>query len=181
MSYEKIPLIEDNENQAVRAFLMLFGQPGLTTKQMRKHLIESGYPFWPDAFKDDDQHLSKQCAQFWLKYLFDCEKPIVKEHPSCAICGRDYLPLLCPRVDCCIQKDKDNNDFNDSEKSKVLQEIAQIHTFVTEFSKKLVSLAETVSDATQPANPVGGLVKMGGCPDCGKQNCAVRSCSRSGI
>ena len=67
----------DGENRAVRSFLMLYGQPGLTVGAMRKHLIALGFPHWPEWVEfggpGDAAHLTKGGAQHWLRHLFALE------------------------------------------------------------------------------------------------------------
>jgi hypothetical protein len=65
-------LDEDGENLAVRAFLMLYGTPGLSALKMKKHMIASGHPYFPDWV--DDVHLTKAGAQLWLRQLFALEQ-----------------------------------------------------------------------------------------------------------
>lgn len=70
------PLIKDNENQAIRTFLMLYGgNSGLTIGQMKKHMSMSGYPLWPNWVIDDilENHLTKWDAQDWLRHLLNLE------------------------------------------------------------------------------------------------------------
>ncbi|WP_338496314.1 hypothetical protein [Delftia tsuruhatensis] len=71
----------DGENQAVRMFLLLYGQPGLTVARMRKHMGAAGWPQVPEwATKPEAQgHLTKAGAQSWLRHLFALEYP---ETPS---------------------------------------------------------------------------------------------------
>ena len=68
-------LSNDGENQAVLAFLALYGccnNP--TVKGMREHLILSGFDgCWPEWANTYDHHLTKFCAQNWLRYLFGLE------------------------------------------------------------------------------------------------------------
>lgn len=64
-------LDEDGENRAVRAFLMLYGTPGLTAKKMQKHMEMSGFHTHPDWV--NDEHLTKAGAQLWLRLLFSLE------------------------------------------------------------------------------------------------------------
>jgi len=70
-------LDEDGENQAVRMFLMAYGEPGLTVARMRRHMELAGWPQAPDwALKPEAQgHLTKAGAQSWLRHLFALEKP----------------------------------------------------------------------------------------------------------
>ena len=71
------PLMKDNENMAVRCFLMLYGgNCGVTIEKMRNHMVSSGYPLWP-AWVDtveDTSHLTKFDAQMWIRYLFSLEE-----------------------------------------------------------------------------------------------------------
>ena len=65
----------DGENRAVRAFLMIYGTPGLTIGKMRTHMTMSGHPHWPDWAEDslEHAHLTKGGAQHWLRHLFALE------------------------------------------------------------------------------------------------------------
>ncbi|MDX4956276.1 hypothetical protein [Delftia acidovorans] len=69
----------DGENQAVRMFLLLYGQPGLTVARMREHMEAAGWPQVPEwATKPEAQgHLTKAGAQSWLRHLFALEIPYV--------------------------------------------------------------------------------------------------------
>ena len=66
---------EEGENQAVRCFLMVYGQPGLTVWQMVAHMRRCGYdtttPEWPRT--TEIRHLTKAGAQMWLRHLFSLE------------------------------------------------------------------------------------------------------------
>jgi hypothetical protein len=65
----------EGENKAVRFFLMLYGQPGLTVGQMKGHMRMSGFKMWP-AWVDtepDGAHLTKAGAQLWIRHLFATE------------------------------------------------------------------------------------------------------------
>jgi hypothetical protein len=65
----------EGENKAVRFFLMLYGQPGLTVGQMKGHMRMSGFKMWP-AWVDtepDGAHLTKAGAQLWIRHLFALE------------------------------------------------------------------------------------------------------------
>jgi hypothetical protein len=65
---------EDGENRAVRAFLMHYGAPGLTVKQMRDNMRRAGWEgCWPAWAADVDGHLTKLGAQNWLRHLFALE------------------------------------------------------------------------------------------------------------
>jgi len=68
-------LDEDGENQAVRMFLMAYGEPGLTVARMRRHMELAGWPQAPEwATKPEAQgHLTKGGAQDWLRHLFSLE------------------------------------------------------------------------------------------------------------
>ena len=66
----------EGENKAVRCFLMLYGQAGLTVGQMKKHMAMSGFKSWPvwvDADEMAKHHLTKAGAQLWLRHLFSLE------------------------------------------------------------------------------------------------------------
>jgi hypothetical protein len=65
----------DGENKAVRSFLMLYGQPGLTVGQMKKHMNRSGFKAWPAwvGAEPDGAHLTKAGAQLWIRHLFALE------------------------------------------------------------------------------------------------------------
>ncbi len=62
----------EGENKAVRSFLMLYGQPGLTVGQMKKHMTMSGFKSWPTwvETEHDGAHLTKAGAQLWIRHLF---------------------------------------------------------------------------------------------------------------
>ena len=79
------PLLDDDgENRAVRAFLMHYGAPGLTVKQQRDNMRSAGFiDYWPMWVGQVDGHLTKACAQSWLRYLFALE-------------GKDGVPVLQP-------------------------------------------------------------------------------------
>lgn len=70
-------LDEDGENQAVRTFLMAYGEPGLTVARMRRHMELAGWPQAPEwTTKPEAQgHLTKGGAQDWLRHLFALERP----------------------------------------------------------------------------------------------------------
>lgn len=63
------------ENMAVRSFLMLYGQPGVTVGQMKKHMSMSGFKSWPAwvETEHDGAHLTKAGAQLWIRYLFSLD------------------------------------------------------------------------------------------------------------
>jgi hypothetical protein len=65
----------EGENKAVRSFLMLYGQPGLTVGQMKKHMTMSGFKSWPTwvETEHDGAHLTKAGAQLWIRHLFALE------------------------------------------------------------------------------------------------------------
>lgn len=65
----------DGENRAVRAFLMIYGTPGLTAMKMADHMEACGFPHIPDWVHRSPDHLTKAGAQLWLRMLFDLEKP----------------------------------------------------------------------------------------------------------
>jgi hypothetical protein len=71
------PAVQDaeGENKAVRSFLMLYGQPGLTVGQMKKHMTMSGFKAWPAwvETEPDGAHLTKAGAQLWIRHLFALE------------------------------------------------------------------------------------------------------------
>lgn len=68
-------LADDGENRAVRGFLMLYCEPGLTVGAMRRHLEQYEQPHWPEWVENahHDEHLNKAAAQAWLRYLFELE------------------------------------------------------------------------------------------------------------
>lgn len=84
---ERTLLDTDGENRAVRAFLMLYGTKALTVGEMKRHMEQCGFPFWPDWVEPSEQtdagkaystflskvHLTKAGAQSWLRYLFSLE------------------------------------------------------------------------------------------------------------
>lgn len=63
----------DEENEAVRMFLLFYGgSGGITVEEMRGHMGAAGHngcwPLWVDT--DEGQgHLTKAGAQDWIKYL----------------------------------------------------------------------------------------------------------------
>lgn len=66
---------DEGENIAVRSFLMLYGQPGLTVGQMKKHMDMSGHsccPVWVYT-EPKGAHLTKSGAQLWIRHLFALE------------------------------------------------------------------------------------------------------------
>jgi hypothetical protein len=71
------PAVQDaeGENKAVRSFLMLYGQPGLTVGQMKKHMAMSGFKSWPTWVETEHHgaHLTKAGAQLWIRHLFALE------------------------------------------------------------------------------------------------------------
>jgi hypothetical protein len=72
---EPVEVDAEGENMAVRFFLMLYGQPGLTVGQMKGHMRMSGFKMWP-AWVDtepDGAHLTKAGAQLWIRHLFALE------------------------------------------------------------------------------------------------------------
>lgn len=73
----------DGENQAVRMFLLLYDQRGLTVARMREHMESAGWPQVPEwATKPEAQgHLTKAGAQSWLRHLFALETPYVVMPP----------------------------------------------------------------------------------------------------
>jgi len=73
---EKI-IDEDGENQAIRAFLTLYGNNTVTVEQMGNHMIRSGYAEWCPGWitdKHEQGHLSKGGAQDWLRFMFTKER-----------------------------------------------------------------------------------------------------------
>lgn len=87
----------DGENKAVRALLMLYGEPGLTVGKMKKHLSMSGFKMWPAWVEQEHEwaHLTKAGAQLWIRHLFALEatpptaqpalKPLTNEQIDAAI------------------------------------------------------------------------------------------------
>lgn len=73
-------LDEDGENQAVRAFLLLYGtSTGVTIGSMKQHMQLSGFSHWPDYMNEHGDgmnrlHLNKASAQAWLRHLFSLEQ-----------------------------------------------------------------------------------------------------------
>jgi hypothetical protein len=67
---------DDGENRAVRSFLSVYGSPGLTVKNMKRHMELCGWngmwPEWVDQ-PDTQGHLTKGGAQSWIRYLFSLE------------------------------------------------------------------------------------------------------------
>jgi hypothetical protein len=72
---ENSALDAEGENKAVRSFLMLYGQPGLTVGQMKNHLSTCGFTSWPGWVENGPAgaHLTKAGAQLWLRHLFSLE------------------------------------------------------------------------------------------------------------
>jgi hypothetical protein len=71
------PTVRDaeGENKAVRSFLMLYGQRGVTVGGMKRHMGMSGFKSWP-AWVDTEPegaHLTKAGAQLWIRHLFALE------------------------------------------------------------------------------------------------------------
>ena len=67
-------LDDDGENRAVRAFLMMYGEPGFTVGAMRFHMEMCGFPHWPEwVTEGSTSHLTKAGAQLWLRHLFALE------------------------------------------------------------------------------------------------------------
>lgn len=72
-------LMDDGENQAVRAFLMLYGGVlrQLSIEEMKNHLVMAGFDgCWPGWVNDPDgvTGLTKGGAQDWLRHLFNLEQ-----------------------------------------------------------------------------------------------------------
>lgn len=71
------PLLKDNENQAIRTFLMLYGgEHGISVGDMKKHMTMSGYPLWPTWVDNELElkaHLTKSGAQGWIRHLLNLE------------------------------------------------------------------------------------------------------------
>lgn len=78
MRYEDL-VDGEGENQAVRAFLMLYGSPDKRAQvkltAMKAFLTSMGFDgAWPDWAEDESIIcLTKSGAQLWLRYLFDLE------------------------------------------------------------------------------------------------------------
>lgn len=77
----------DGENRAIRSFLQMYGQQGMTTAKMRQHMIWSGWKnFWPDWVEkqESEGHLTKGGAQHWIRYLFSLEpaKTLLDQQPE---------------------------------------------------------------------------------------------------
>lgn len=66
---------EDGENRAVRAFLMVYGTPGLTAAAMAAHMRRSGFDYVPAWVERSPEFLTKAGAQLWLRMLFALENP----------------------------------------------------------------------------------------------------------
>jgi hypothetical protein len=65
----------EGENRAVRSFLLLYGQRGVTVGGMKRHMGMSGFKSWP-AWVDTEPegaHLTKAGAQLWIRHLFALE------------------------------------------------------------------------------------------------------------
>lgn len=88
MNARKPLLDDDGENRAVRAFLMVFGSPGLTVGMMRNHMEDCGWKdCWPDWVTEShaDAHLTKAGAQLWLRHLFWLEDQESSPWLECAL------------------------------------------------------------------------------------------------
>ena len=74
----------EGENKAVRSFLMLYGQPGLTVGQMKKHMDTVGFKSWPAWVETEPHgaHLTKAGAQLWIRHLFALEATPPTAQPS---------------------------------------------------------------------------------------------------
>lgn len=70
------PLMDDDgENRAVRAFLMQYGESGLTVGAMQRHMTRAGWPQCPEwvTASEGCEFLTKGGAQSWLRHLFALE------------------------------------------------------------------------------------------------------------
>ena len=65
------PTTSEDENQAVRMFLMYYGaHSGVTIEGMRENLRISGHEgCWPDWAATETGHLTKAGAQDWIKHI----------------------------------------------------------------------------------------------------------------
>ena len=93
----------DGENNAVRAFLMQWGLPGLTVGAMRKHMDRSGWPlqYCPEFARTggaDGEHLTKAGAQIWIRHLFSLEEKAERERQR-TLCREHCHPETCPHKD----------------------------------------------------------------------------------
>jgi hypothetical protein len=72
------PTIPEDENEAVRMFLMFYGgNGGITVSEMLENMTASGfYGCWPAWVEEaeNEEHLTKAGAQSWLRYLFTLEE-----------------------------------------------------------------------------------------------------------
>jgi hypothetical protein len=87
----------EGENIAVRSFLMLYGQPGLTVGQMKKHMDMSGHscsPVWVYT-EPEGAHLTKAGAQLWIRHLFALEAtpPAAPVQPVASLKEADVLMI----------------------------------------------------------------------------------------
>lgn len=83
---------DDGENRAVRWFLACYGgSMGLTVGAMKRHLVNCGYPFWPEwANEQDREHLTKGGAQDWLRHLFRLETSEVQSSRRARLIANGY-------------------------------------------------------------------------------------------
>jgi hypothetical protein len=79
-------LLDDGENRAVRAFLMLYGSTNSPSIEgMRDHMKFSGFEgCWPEWAATQYGFLTKGGAQNWLRHLFSLEarRPQGREVPE---------------------------------------------------------------------------------------------------
>lgn len=63
----------EGENEAVRAFLVLYGKGSCTSWHMARHLKSHGFDITPSWLEADTGLLSRKGAQDWLRLLFAAE------------------------------------------------------------------------------------------------------------
>ena len=85
----------DGENKAVRALLMLYGDPGLTVGKMKKHLSMSGFKMWPAWVEQEHgwAHLTKAGAQLWIRHLFALEATPPAAQSAVALTREQHIAL----------------------------------------------------------------------------------------
>ena len=70
---------QEEENEAVRMFLMYYGaNGGITVNAMRENLFLAGFDgYWPGWVEEAEnlEHLTKAGAQSWLRHLFFATTP----------------------------------------------------------------------------------------------------------
>ncbi|WP_079218894.1 hypothetical protein [Herbaspirillum robiniae] len=92
----------DGENQAVRAFLALYGcAGGISVARMQMHMKRSGFrDCWPSWVSDalPEMPLTKGGAQDWIRHLFGLEQQASAKEAPAVVDG--LPPLELPRPAC---------------------------------------------------------------------------------